>query len=111
MIRHDETGHDFALDDMALHDFRHVGFCFHLIPHTLRIDYDARSLGAMIETPGFVGSNDVLQVQPLCFLLKTGMERFRPKLGAAPTGIVVAPLICADENMSRECRHKWFLLG
>jgi hypothetical protein len=65
----------------------------------------------MIETPGFVGSNDVLQVQPLCFLLKPGMERFRPKLGAAPTGIVGAPLVCADENMPGERGHEWFLLS
>jgi len=111
MIRHDKTSHDFALDDMTLHDFRHVSFCFHLIPHTLRIDYDARSLGAMIETPGFVGSNNVFQVEPLCFLLKAGMERLRPKLGTAPTGIVGAPLIRADKNMSCEGRHEWFLLG
>ena len=57
----------------------------------------------MIETPGFIGAYDVFQVQPLRFLFKAGMERLRSKLGAAPTGIVGAPLVCTDENMSGKC--------
>jgi hypothetical protein len=63
----------------------------------------------MIKAPGFVGANDVLQVQPFRFLFKAGMERFGAKLRAAPAGIVGAPLICADKNMPGECRHEWFL--
>jgi hypothetical protein len=59
MAWQDETGYDFALDDMALHNFRHVGFGFDLIPHAFRIDHDARPFGAMIETAGFIGTNDV----------------------------------------------------
>ncbi len=105
MIGHDETGHDLALDDVALHDFRHVGFGFDLIPHTFGIDHDARPFRAMIETPGFIRTHDVLQVQPLRFLLKMGVERLRSELGAAPTGIVGAPLIRTDENVAFVTRH------
>ena len=111
MIGHDETGHDLALDDVALHDFRHVGFGFDLIPHAFGIDHDTRPLGTMIEAPGFIGSYDVFQVQPFRFLLEAGVERLRSKFGAAPTGIVGAPLVCTDENMSGECRHEWFLFA
>jgi len=111
MIGHDKTGHNFALDDVAFHDFRHVGVGFDLIPHPFWIDHDARSLSTMIEAPGFIGPYDILQVQPFRFLLEARVERFRSKLGAAPTGIVGASLVCADENMSGECRHEWFLLG
>ncbi len=112
MIGHDKAGHHLAFDDMTLHDFRHVGVGFDLIPYPFGINHDARSLSTMIEAPGFIGPNDILQIQPFCFLFKARMERFRPKLGAAPTGIIGAPLVCADENMSgEECRHEWFLLG
>ena len=103
MIGHDETGHNLAFDDVALHDFRHVGFGFDLIPHAFGIDHDAWPLGTMIETSGFIGAYDVFQVQPLRFLFKMGVERLRSKLGATPTGIVGAPLVCTDENMSGEC--------
>ncbi len=65
MIGHDEAGHDLALDDMALHDFRHIGFGFDLIPHAFRIDHHTRPFGTMIETPGFIGADDIFQIQPL----------------------------------------------
>jgi len=102
MIGHDETGHNLALDDMPLHDFRHVGFGLNLIPHAFRVDHDARSLGTVIETPGLIGAYDVFQVQPFRFLLKVRVKRFRSKSRAAPTGIVRTPLVCTDENMPRE---------
>ena len=105
VIGHDETGHDLALDDVTLHDFRHVGFGFDLIPHAFGIDHDARPLGTMIQAPGFIGADDVLQVQPLRFLLKAGVERLRSKLGAAPTGIVGAPLIRTDEDVALVTRY------
>jgi hypothetical protein len=59
----------------------------------------------MIEAPGFVGAYDVFQVQPLRFLLEPGVKRFRSKLGAAPTGIVEAPLVCTDEDVALVARH------
>ena len=111
MIGHDETGHNLALDDVALHDFRHIGFGFHLIPHAFGIDHDARPLGTMIETPCFIGSHDVFQVQPLRFLFEAGVERLGSKLGTTPTGIVGAPLVRTDKNMPGKCRHDWFPLG
>ena len=111
MIGHDETGHHLALDDVSLHDFRHVGFGFDLIPHTFRIDDDARSLGTMIETPGLIGSDIILQVQPLRLLFKACVERLRAKLGTAPTGIVGTSLIGTDKYVPGECRHGSSLLG
>ena len=109
MIRKDETGDHLALDDVAFHDFRHIGFCFDLIPHAFWIDDDARPFGAMIEASGFISAYDVFQVQPLRFLLEAGVERFRSELRAAPAWIVRAPLVGAYENMTRKCRHECFL--
>ena len=78
---------------------------------TFRIDHDTRPFGAMIEAPGFIGAHDVFQVQPLRFLLEVSVERLRSQLGAAPAGIVGRTLVGADENMTGECRHKWFLFA
>ncbi len=111
MIGHDETGHDLALDDVVLHDFGYVGFGLDLIPHAFGIDHDTRPLGAMIEAPGFIGAYDVFQVQPLRFLLEVGVEGFRSKLGTTPTGIVGAPLVCTDENMTLKRWHGAITLG
>jgi len=105
VIGHNETGHDLAPDDVALHDFRHVGFGFDLIPYTFGINDHAWPLRAMIEAPGFIRADDVFQVQPLRFLLKVRMERLRSELGATPTGIVRAPLIRTDENVAFETGH------
>jgi hypothetical protein len=105
VIGHDETRYDLALEDMTLHDFRHVGFGFDLIPHAFWIDHDAWPFRAMIEAPRFIGADDVFQVQPFRFLLKVGVERLRSKLGAAPTGIVGAPLIRTDEDVAFVTRH------
>lgn len=105
MIGHDQSCYDLALDNVALHNFRHVGFGFYLIPHAFWIDHDARSFGAMVEAPGFIGTDNVFQIQPLRFLLEVGVERLRSKLGTAPTGIVGAPLIRTDEDVSFITRH------
>ncbi len=105
MIGHDQSCYDLALDDVALHDFRHVGFGFDLIPHAFWIDHDARSFGAMVEAPGFIGADDVFQIQPLRFLLEVGVERLRSKLGATSTRIVGAPLVGTDEDVAFITRH------
>jgi hypothetical protein len=60
----------------------------------------------MIEASGFIGADDVFQVQPLRFLLEAGVKRFGSKLRAASTGIVRASLVCTDEYMSLESRHE-----
>jgi hypothetical protein len=111
VIGHKETSYDLTSDNVTLHDFRHVGLGFDLIPHAFGIDYYARPFGAVIETSSFIGADDVFQVQPLRFLFKAGVESFRAQLRAAPTGIVGAPLVGTDENMTSECRHEQFLLG
>jgi len=80
VIGHNETGYDLAFDNVTLHDFRHVGLGFDLIPHTFRIDHHARPFGAMIEAPSFIGADDVFQVQSLGFLFKAGVKRLRTKL-------------------------------
>ena len=87
MIGHDETGHHLAFDNVALHDFRHVGFGFDLIPHTFGINHDAWPLRAMIEAPGFIRADDVLQVQPLRFLLESAAwSASDPSLEQLPRG-------------------------
>ena len=105
MIGHDETGHDLALDDMALHDFRHIGFGFDLIPHAFWIDHYTRPFSTMIEAPCLICANDVFQIQPLRFLLEVGMECLRSKLGTAPTGVVKAPLVGTDKDVAFVTRH------
>jgi hypothetical protein len=111
VIGHDETSHDLAFNDVAFHDFRHVGIGFDLIPHAFGIDHHAWPFCAVIEAPGFIRANDVFQVQPLRFLLEAGVERFRSELGAAPTRIVGAPLIRTDEDVAFVPRHDrlWFI--
>jgi len=76
MVRHDQACHDFALDDMALHDFRHVGFGFDAVPHTFRVDDDTRPFSAMVEATGLICTHDVLQIEPLRFLLEMRVEKF-----------------------------------
>jgi hypothetical protein len=105
MIGHDETGHNLAFNDVAFHNFRHVGFGFDLIPHAFGVDHDAWPFRAMIEAPRFIGTDNVFQVQSFRFLLEAGVERVRSELGATPTRIVRTPLIRTDEDVSFVTRH------
>lgn len=76
MVRHEQTGHDFAVQNVTFHDFGDIGIRFHAVPDAFGIDHDAGSLGAMIETACLVRADDVLQVQALGFRLKAGVQSF-----------------------------------
>lgn len=102
MVRHDQTRHHFALDHMTFHDFDHIVFRFDRVPDSLGINDDAGALRAVIETAGFIGAHDVLEVEALGFLFKSGVQVFRAEMGATAARIVRAALVCADKNMSFE---------
>ena len=76
MIRHEQTGHDFAVQNVPFHNFGDVGFRFHAVPDAFGIDHDAGPLRAMVQTPGFVGTDNVLKVQALGFRLEARVQRF-----------------------------------
>src|SRR5262245_9678773 len=102
MVGHEQAGHDFTVHNVPFHDFRHVGIGFHTVPDTFRVNHHAGTECAMVETAGLVRAHDVLEIQTLCLLLETVMERLRSKLGATPSGVVRTSLVDADENMSFE---------
>lgn len=76
MVRHEQTGHDFAVQNVTFHDFGDIGIRFHAVPDAFRIDHDTGSLGAMIQTAGLIRADDVLQVEALGFRLKAGVQSF-----------------------------------
>jgi hypothetical protein len=106
VIGHDETGHDLTLDDMALHDFRHVGFVADPVPDTFRIDHDTGSHRTMVEATGFICPHQPFEIQTFRFALEMGVEFFRSPVGAAAARIILGPLIDADENVTLEWRHE-----
>ena len=76
MIRHEQTGHDFALQNMPFHDFRNIGFVAYPVPDSFRINHDAGTQVAMVEAPRFVRAHQPLQVQAFRFALEMGVELF-----------------------------------
>lgn len=74
MVRHDQARDDFAPDDVAFHDFRDIRLGFDAVPDAFRVDNHAWTFGAMVQAPGLVRADDVLQVEPLCFLLEAGVD-------------------------------------
>ena len=111
MIGHDETGHNLALDDVALHDFRHVGFVGDPVPDSFRVDDDAGSHRTMVEATGFICPHQPFEIQTFRFALEMGVEFFRSPVGAAAARIVLGPLIDADENMTLKRWHGAIALG
>ena len=106
MIRHQQAGDDFAIEDMPFHDFRDVGVRFDAVPDAFGIDDDAGPLRAMVQTAGFVRADDVFQVQTLGFSLEAGVKAFRTQFRAAAPGIVRAALVDTDEDMALERRQR-----
>ena len=102
MVRHQQAGHDLALDHVSFHDLRHIGFRFHGIPDPFRINHHTGPQSTVVETAGFVGPDDVLQVEPLGFLLEARMQGLRSQLRAASPWVVRRPLVDTDENMALE---------
>ena len=102
MIRHEQAGHDFAVDHVALHNFGDISLGFHAIPNTFRINDHTRPQGAVIKAAGFIGTHDIFQIQALGFVLEPGMQRFRSQFRAAASRVVRATLVDANENMTLE---------
>ena len=76
MVGHEQTGHDFAIQNVAFHDFSDIGFRLYTVPDAFGVDHDAGSLSAMVQTSGFIRADDVLQVQALGFRLEAGVQSF-----------------------------------
>lgn len=105
MIRHQQPGHDLALEDMPLHDLGHIGFRADPVPDPFRIDDDTGAHVTMVEASGFVGAHDAFQIQPFGFTFKVGVEFVRSQVGAAAAGVVFRPLVGTNENMALKWRH------
>ena len=58
MIGHEKAFDDFTLKDVTLDDFRDIGLSSHPIPDAFRVDHDARSVLAMVQTAGLIGADD-----------------------------------------------------
>ena len=100
LIGHQESFDQLALYDVPLHDFFHVSLGRHAIPDPFRIDHHGRSLCAIIETTGLIGTDDAFQVESFCLLLETGVERIGAELGAAAARVIRFALVGADKNVS-----------
>ena len=81
-----ETGHDLALDDVALHDFRHVGFVGDPVPHAFRIDHDAGSQSQWSRQPALFARTNPFRFSRFVSLLKWAWSVSDPRLAQQPRG-------------------------
>ena len=105
MARHQQAFHQFALDHVSFHDFGHVGFIAHPIPDPFRINDDARTVFAMIQTSRLVGANHAVEPEPLNFLFEEGVKVHGSIVRATSPGISFRALVDADKNMMFEATH------
>ena len=106
MVRHEQSGDDLAIQNMPFHDLCDVGFRTDPVPYSLRIDHDARTQLAMVQTAGLIGSNRAFDSQPLHLFFKEGMQSLRSLIGTAPARVAFRSLIDTDKNMMGEGRHE-----
>lgn len=106
MTRHQKPFDDFTLENVSLHQFRHIGFRADPIPGAFGIDHHAGSIFAMIQAAGLIGPNRTFDTQPFDLFFKEGMQTFGPAFGTAPARVALGPLIDADKNMMGEGRHE-----
>ena len=102
---HEQAFDQFTLDHVSFHNFRDVGFAPDPIPDALRINDDAGTVFAMIQTPGLIGPDDALEPEPLDFLFEERVQFRGPVIGTAPSRVALGPLINANENMMLESTH------
>ena len=105
MVWHEQSCDDLSLHDVPLHDLRHISFCAYPIPHAFGVDDDAGPKFAMVKAPGFIGTNEPLEIQSLRLALEMGMQLFRAELGTAPSWIVIGPFVRADKYMTLKWWH------
>ena len=105
MARHQQAFHQFTLDHVSFHDFGHVGFTAHPIPDPFRINDDARTVFAMIQTSRLVGANHAVESEPLNFLFEEGVKFPGPIVRATSPWISLRALVDADKDMMFESTH------
>lgn len=106
MARHQQAFHQFTLDHVSFHDFGHVGFMAHPIPDPFRINDDARTVFAMIQTSRLVGANHAVEPEPLNFLFEEGVKFYGSIVRATSPGISRRALVDADKDMMFESTHR-----
>ena len=106
MAGHQKPFDDFTLENVAFHQFGHIGFRADPIPGALGINHDARPIFAMIQTAGLIRSNRSFDSQPLHLFFKEGMQSLRSLIGTAPARVAFRSLIDTDKNMMGEGRHE-----
>jgi hypothetical protein len=106
MTGHQEPFDDFALDNVALHQFRYIGFRADPIPGAFGIDHHARPIFAMIQTAGLIGPNGAFDSQPFHLFFEEGVQPLGPLIGTASAWVAFRPLIDTDKNMMGEGRHE-----
>ena len=105
MARHQQAFHQFTLDHVSFHDFGHVGFSAHPIPDPFRINDDARTIFAMIQTSRLVGANHAVDPEPLNFLFEEGVKFHGSIVRATSPGVSFRALVDADKDMMFESTH------
>ena len=105
MAGHQQAVHDPAGDYVLFHDLRDVRLRSSPIPHTFRIDDDAWTILAVIETSGLIGANDAFETQPAYFHFHKFLESNRATIGAAPARVALGTLVNAHKDMTAEIRH------
>lgn len=106
MIGHKQSGYDFPLHDMPLHNLCNIGFCADPVPHSFGIDDHTGAEFAMVEAAGLIGTNETFKIQSLGFILEVRMKFFRAQICATTARIVFRTLVGADEDMSLKRWHK-----
>lgn len=105
MARHQQAFHQFTLDHVSFHDLGHVGFIAYPIPDSFRINDDARTIFAMIQTSRLVGANHAVDPEPLNFLFEEGVKFHGSIVRATSPGISFSALVDADKDMMFESTH------
>ena len=105
MSGHEQPFDQFTLDHVSFHNFSDVGFAPDPIPDAFRINHDAGTIFAMIQTPCLVGTDGALETEALNFLLEERVQFRGPVIGTAPFRVPLGPLIDANENMMLESAH------
>lgn len=111
MIGHEKTFDDFAFQDVTFDDLCNIGFSSHPVPDALRINHDAWSILAMVQTAGLIGAHDAFEADALHFFLEEGMQAFRALIRAASARVFLRSLIDTDKDMPLEASHSLTDIG
>ncbi len=106
MIGHQQPGDRFALENVAFHDFRYVGFAADPIPNPFRVYHDAGAVLAVVQAAGLVRSDSTFQAQSFYFFLEKRMQLLGALIRTATARVLFGPLIDTDEYMVFENGHR-----